>query len=133
MSRAREHTSVYVVADSLDQATDDLRRKWGTDRRLGWVIDTGTPMTEPAEIEASRFVNRPMRDALRHGRLVTERDAILAVIPTIPRSRFERPSSGAATSQPSARTSPLAQAATATILWPGRFESSALPRATSPA
>jgi len=84
MSRAKERTSVYVVADSLEQATDDLRREWGTDRRLGWVLDTGTPMTDPAEIEASRFVTRPMRDALRHGRLLAEREAILAVIPHDP-------------------------------------------------
>jgi len=84
MSRAKEHTSVYVVADSLEQANEDLRREWGTDRRLGWVIDTGTPMTNPAEIEASRIVNRPMRDALRHARLLAERDAILAVIPHDP-------------------------------------------------
>lgn len=84
MSRAKERTSVYVVADSLQQATEDLRREWGTDRRLSWVIDTGTPMTNPVDIEASRTVARPMREALRHGRLVAERDAILAVIPRDP-------------------------------------------------
>jgi hypothetical protein len=84
MSRARQRSSVYVVADSLEQATDDLVREWGTDRRLGWVIDTGTPMTNPLDVERSRSVARPMRDALRHGRLVAERDAILAVIPPDP-------------------------------------------------
>ena len=34
MSRAKERSTVYVVADSLDQAVEDLRREWGTDRRL---------------------------------------------------------------------------------------------------
>ena len=47
MSRAKQRSTVYVVADSLDQAAEDLRREWGTDRRLGWVIDSGTPMTDP--------------------------------------------------------------------------------------
>ena len=84
MSRAKECSTVYVVADSLNQATEDLRREWGTERRLGWVIDTGTPVSDPLEAEVSRAVARPMRDALRHGRLVAERDAILAVVPANP-------------------------------------------------
>lgn len=62
MSRAKQRSTVYVVADSLDQAVEDLGREWGPDRRLGWVIDTGTPMTEPREIETSRSVARPMAD-----------------------------------------------------------------------
>jgi len=120
MSRAREHTSVYVVADSLEQATEDLRREWGTDGRLSWVIDTGTPMTDPVAIEASRFVNRPMRDALRHGRLVAERDAILAVIPHDPsaeiraaelqRSRLEKDRKDLATGAGRYRDHPVAHA-----------------------
>ena len=75
---------MYLVADSLAQAKEDLRRDWGTDRRLGWAIDTGTPVSEPLAAEASRRVPRARRDALRRGRLVAERQAILAVVPPNP-------------------------------------------------
>jgi hypothetical protein len=34
MSRGKERSTVYVVADSLSQAKEDLRREWETDRRL---------------------------------------------------------------------------------------------------
>jgi hypothetical protein len=84
MSRARACSTVYVVADSLAQATEDLGREWGTDRRLGWVIDTAGPITDPLSAESSHSVARPLRDALRHGRLVAERQAILAVMPPDP-------------------------------------------------
>jgi hypothetical protein len=120
MSRARQRSSVYVVADSLEQATEDLVREWGTDRRLGWVIDTGTPMTNPLDAENSRSVARPMRDALRHGRLVAERDAILAVIPPDPsaeiravelqRSRLDKERDELAKGTGRYRAHPVAQA-----------------------
>jgi hypothetical protein len=108
------------VADSLEQATDDLRREWGTDRRLGWAIDTATPMTDPLDVENSRTVARPMRDALRHGRLVAERDAILAVIPHDPsaevraaelqRSRLEKEREDLANGTGRYRDHPIAHA-----------------------
>jgi conjugative relaxase-like TrwC/TraI family protein len=84
MSRARQRSTVYVVADSMGQAKEDLRREWETDRRLGWVIDTAGPVTDPVAAEISPSVARPMRDALRRGRLVAEREAILAVVPPDP-------------------------------------------------
>ena len=84
MSRAKERSTVYVVADSLSQAKEDLCREWGTDRRLRWVIDAGTPVTDPLEVERSPSVARPMRDALRRGRLLADREAILAVAPPDP-------------------------------------------------
>ncbi len=84
MSRATHRSTVYVVADSLDQAKADLRHEWSTDRRLGWVIDTGTPLTHPLSAEASPYVPAATREALRIGRLVAERDAILAVVPPDP-------------------------------------------------
>ena len=43
MSRARERSTVYVVADSLEQAVEDLGRSWAQSRRIGWAIDRGTP------------------------------------------------------------------------------------------
>jgi conjugative relaxase-like TrwC/TraI family protein len=44
-SRARHRTAIHIVADSLDQAVDDLTREWSADRRPRWAIDTGTPST----------------------------------------------------------------------------------------
>jgi len=46
MSRARDTSHIYVVADDLDQAADDLRREWGTERRQRWILDTDTPALE---------------------------------------------------------------------------------------
>jgi hypothetical protein len=43
MSRARYETYVYLCADDLDQAREDLCRSWATERRWKWAIDTGTP------------------------------------------------------------------------------------------
>ena len=43
MSRARDETHVYLCADDLDQAREDLCRSWATERRWKWAIDTGTP------------------------------------------------------------------------------------------
>ena len=44
-SRARQHTTIHLVADDLDQAVEDLIRDWTTDRRARWAIDSGTPTT----------------------------------------------------------------------------------------
>ncbi len=43
MSRARDETHLYLCADDLDQAREDLCRRWATERRWKWAIDTGTP------------------------------------------------------------------------------------------
>ncbi len=45
MSRARAASDVWVVADDLDQAVDDLQSDWSTERRPMWAIDTGLPDT----------------------------------------------------------------------------------------
>ncbi|MGH9230223.1 MAG: MobF family relaxase [Acidimicrobiales bacterium] len=83
LSRARERSTVYMVADSPEQAADDLRRSWSESRRIGWAIDQGRPAPgigpEPAR------PNVPAASAsLRHARLVAERDALAAVVPTNP-------------------------------------------------
>ena len=49
MSRAREETHVYLAADDLDQAREDLCRSWKTERRWQWAIDTGTPEVDGRE------------------------------------------------------------------------------------
>ena len=120
MSRAKERSTVYVVADSLSQAKEDLRREWETDRRLGWVIDTAGPVTDPVSAEVSPSVDRPMHDALRRGRLVAERDAILAVVPPDPsvqiraaelqRSRLQRDRDDLASGRGRYRDHPVAHA-----------------------
>jgi hypothetical protein len=120
MSRAKQRSTVYVVADTLSQAKEDLCREWGTDRRLGWVIDTAGPVTDPLSAEMSPTVARPMRDALRRGRLVAEREAVLAVVPPDPaaqiraaelqRSRLQRDREDLAAGKGRYRDHPVAHA-----------------------
>jgi conjugative relaxase-like TrwC/TraI family protein len=43
MSRARDSTHAFVVADELAQGAEDLRRDWSTERTPAWAIDTGLP------------------------------------------------------------------------------------------
>jgi hypothetical protein len=43
MSRARESTLIWTVADDLPQAVDDLRRDWSTRRTPAWAIDSALP------------------------------------------------------------------------------------------
>jgi hypothetical protein len=88
MSRAREESHVYLVADDLDQARDDLQRSWETERRWAWAIDTGTPQSadrvdqvrEPANVGTVRDDPASLRlDALR-----VEQVALRSAIPTEP-------------------------------------------------
>lgn len=72
------------MADDVDQARADLIREWSAERRPSWVIDSGTPVTDPTAVEANHRVARPMRDGLRRGRLAAELAAIAAVIPPDP-------------------------------------------------
>jgi conjugative relaxase-like TrwC/TraI family protein len=84
MSRARVHTTVYAVADSVAQASEDLEREWSHERRPSWVIDSATPETDPVAVESRKGVAKPLRAALRRARLAAERDAIAAVVPPDP-------------------------------------------------
>ncbi len=59
-SRARQHTTIHLVADDLDQAVEDLARDWSQDRRPRWAIDTGTPTTR-----AQLAVNEQMAKQLQ--------------------------------------------------------------------
>ena len=47
MSRARESSHAYLVADNLDQAIEDLAREWSAERRMGWATDIGSPVAAP--------------------------------------------------------------------------------------
>ena len=89
MSRAKQRSTVYVVADSLDQAAEDLERSWSQSRRIGWAIDAGTPAPG---FEVPRSPHRQataIPASVRHARLVAEREAVAAVVPTDP--GFEYP------------------------------------------
>ena len=82
MSRARERSTLYAVADSVEQATEDLRWCWAQSRRIGWAIDKGTPA--PGLEPSSPSLTAAVSASLRHARLVAEREALAAVIPADP-------------------------------------------------
>jgi conjugative relaxase-like TrwC/TraI family protein len=48
LSRARQRATVYVEADNLDQAIDDLTGNWAIERRQQWVTDAQTPALDRA-------------------------------------------------------------------------------------
>jgi hypothetical protein len=53
MSRAREATHAWVVADNLAQAADDLRRDWSVRRTPTWALDAALPATTIKEAVVS--------------------------------------------------------------------------------
>ncbi len=66
MSRARHASSVYVVADDLDQAREDLARDWVTRRTPIWAIDTVRPTPSDPQKVGERELAGIV--ALRHAR-----------------------------------------------------------------
>jgi conjugative relaxase-like TrwC/TraI family protein len=84
MSRARRHSLLYVVADSADQAGEDLRREWSVERRWHWAIDVATP--DPGADRHSPTADQavPVPAALRRRQLAGQRAAVLAAIPADP-------------------------------------------------
>jgi len=81
MSRATQRSTVYVVADSVAQAADDLCREWNVERRLTWAIDAGTPARARSRGRAQAPQRNTVDEALRRGRLLAERHAITAAMP----------------------------------------------------
>jgi hypothetical protein len=79
MSRARDTSHVYVAADDLDQAVEDLTVEWTADRRQRWIHD----VDEPAVDDRARrpCLARRTESTLRLARLRAERDAVGAVAP----------------------------------------------------
>jgi hypothetical protein len=73
MSRARRQTTIHVVADDIDQATEDLQRDWAHEQRSRWAIDTGTPDTHPLQVERCADVPADLRVNLRQARQTAER------------------------------------------------------------
>jgi hypothetical protein len=78
---------VWVVADDLEQAAEDLAREWSVERRPRWAIDRGTPVVKTAaEPEQG---TPPMHEAtVRRARLEAERRALLAQVPPDPNPKI---------------------------------------------
>jgi hypothetical protein len=74
MSRARESTQVWAVADDLPQAVEDLRRDWSTRRTPTWAIDTALP--DPATLNPDRFKALPQDHQARLSAVVHAQEDI---------------------------------------------------------
>ena len=79
MSRARDTSHVYVAADDLDQAVEDLIIEWSADRRQRWVLDVDEPSIDDRDRRPS--LAHRTEGTLRLARLRSERDAVEAVAP----------------------------------------------------
>jgi conjugative relaxase-like TrwC/TraI family protein len=82
LSRTTGATHIHVVADDLDQAAEDLRREWASERRQRWILDTDTPA--PDGITRHPHLARRTEQSLRTARLRAERAALLATLPPDP-------------------------------------------------
>lgn len=74
MSRARESSHVYVVADDLEQGVGDLTVEWSAGRRQRWVLDVDEPAVDDRVRRPS--IARRTESVLRLSRLWRERDAV---------------------------------------------------------
>jgi hypothetical protein len=73
---------IHIVADDVDQAAEDLRRKWARERRPRWITDTDTPA--PDGTSRRPHVHRHTEPAPRAARLRAERAALVATLPPDP-------------------------------------------------
>ena len=74
MSRARESTHVWTVADDLPQGMDDLRRDWSTTRTPAWALDTGLP--DPSALTQENFQALPSDQQARIAALLHAETAL---------------------------------------------------------
>ncbi|MGH9250798.1 MAG: ATP-dependent DNA helicase, partial [Acidimicrobiales bacterium] len=83
LSRARDRTVVYAIADDLAQAVDDLQADWGVERHQRWITETAArigrhPEPVPAQVTSAWPETRvplEVRRAETYRRLVAlERD-----------------------------------------------------------
>ena len=63
MSRARHDTEVVAVADDVDQAVEQLRDDWESERRERWVIDTEQTLADALD-RLERATTANLADAL---------------------------------------------------------------------
>ena len=90
MSRAKERTTLYPVADDLEQAVEDLGRSWSASRRIGWAIDRSMPSKDSQAVRAAKEKDQTAPANHRHARLVAEREALSSVIPADPGWEYHR-------------------------------------------
>ncbi len=110
MSRARESSHAYLVADNLDQAIEDLAREWSAERRMGWATDIGSPVAAPTvdgvagrpDLESARAA------ALYHACLSATTEARRAPFPRTRTSRSPRSTGECGTSASFEQTSSVA-------------------------
>lgn len=79
MTRARDTSHVYTVADDVEQAAEDLTVEWSADRRQRWVLDVDEPALDD-RVRRPSLANRT-EATLRVARLRAERDAVEAIAP----------------------------------------------------
>jgi hypothetical protein len=82
MSRARESTKVWTVADDLPQAVDDLRRDWSTTRTPAWALDTALPQPTTLtreNFQALRSDQQARVAALLHAETALAGDAVVGI------------------------------------------------------
>jgi hypothetical protein len=75
MSRARQTTQVWTVADDLPQGVDDLRRDWSTTRTPTWAIDTALASVSSLTLE--RFQALPSAHQARIAALLHAETALI--------------------------------------------------------
>jgi hypothetical protein len=82
MSRARDSTHVWTVADDLAQAVEDLRRDWSTQRTPAWALDA--PLTDGVTLTRESVQALPPDQqahlaALLHAETALAGDAIMGI------------------------------------------------------
>ncbi|MHB1929116.1 MAG: hypothetical protein ACYCUG_06805 [Acidimicrobiales bacterium] len=124
MSRARQASTAYVVADDLDQAREDLTRDWATRRTPTWAIDTGLPSPQQASSDLGSISKRErvgivavrhahdrlLADATQPGRPPAHPEGADDVRTALTRPNTVSPTSP--TSPPSPASTPTARSAT---------------------
>jgi conjugative relaxase-like TrwC/TraI family protein len=92
MSRAREGTQVWTVADDLAQAREDLAREWSSERRPTWAIDTGLP--DAGKLDRAALATRPVGErvcaiAVVGAQARLSADAMRAALPPDPSPKLD--------------------------------------------
>ena len=94
MSRAREGTQVWTVADDLAQAREDLAREWSSERRPTWAIDIGLPGA--GQLDRTALATLPVGDRVHAIAVVGAQarlsaDAMRAALPADPSRSWTQP------------------------------------------
>jgi hypothetical protein len=80
LSRARDRTNVYTVADDLAQAVDDLQADWGVERHQRWITHSGATIgrhPEPARAVATpKSADTPVPLEVRRAEAYQRLDAL---------------------------------------------------------